>query len=61
MTINEFIYAFDEDSSYAEYDEQGNVYIYDSTYDLMMARLESESSVWQVEDDTFTMSPSLLR
>lgn len=61
MTIKEFIYAFDEDSLYAEYDEQGNVYIYDNTYDLMMARLESESSVWEVEDDTFTMSPSLLR
>lgn len=61
MTIKEFIYAFDEDSAYAEYDEQGNVYIYDSTYDLMMARLESKSSVWEVEDDTFTMSPPLLR
>lgn len=61
MTIKEFIEAFDEDSAYAEYDEQGNVYIYDSTYDLMMARLEKESSVWEVEDDTFTMSPSLLR
>lgn len=61
MTIKKFIYELDDDSVYAEYDEQGNVYIYDSTYDLMMARLESESSVWEVEDDSFTMSPSLLR
>ncbi len=61
MTISEFIYAFDEDSTYAEYDEQGNVYIYDNTYDTMMARLGIDSSVWEAEDDTFTMSPSLLR
>lgn len=61
MTISEFIYAFDEGSIYAEYDEQGNVYIYDNTYDTMMAQLGIDSSVWEVEDDTFTMSPSLLR
>ncbi len=61
MTISEFIYAFDEDSTYAEYDEQGNVYIYDNTYDTMMAHLGIDSSVWEAEDDTFTMSPSLLR
>ncbi len=61
MTISEFIYAFDEDSTYAEYDEQGNVYIYDNTYDTMMAQLGIDSSVWEAEDDTFTMSPSLLR
>lgn len=61
MTIDEFIHAFDDSSLHVEYDEQGNVYIYDNTYDLMVARLESESSVWQVEDDTFTMSPPLLR
>jgi hypothetical protein len=61
MTISEFIYAFDEDSIYAEYDEQGNVYIYDNTYDSVMARLGINSFVWEVEDDTFTMSPSLLR
>ena len=60
MTISEFIYAFDDGSTYAEYDEQGNVYIYDNTYD-MMAQLESNSSVWEVEDDSFVMSPSLLR
>lgn len=61
MTISEFIYAFDEGSTYAEYDEQGNVYIYDNTYDTMMAQLGSDSSVWEVEDDDFIMSPSLLR
>lgn len=61
MTISEFIYAFDEGSIYAEYDEQGNVYIYDNTYDSMMAQLGINSFVWEVEDDTFTMSPSLLR
>lgn len=61
MTISEFIYAFDEGSIYAEYDEQRNVYIYDNTYDTMMAQLGIDSSVWEVEDDTFTMSPSLLR
>lgn len=61
MTINEFIYRFDEGSTYAEYDEQGNVYIYDKTYDTMMARLGIDSSVWEVEDDGFVMSPSSLR
>lgn len=61
MTISEFIYAFDDGSTYAEYDEQGNVYIYDNTYDSVMAQLGINSSVWEVEDDTFTMSPSLLR
>ena len=61
MKINEFIYGFDEGSTYAEYDEQGNVYIYDNTYDTMMAQLGINSSVWEVEDDSFTMSPSLLR
>ena len=61
MTISEFIYAFDEGSTYAEYDEQGNVYIYDNTYDTMMAQLGIDSSVWEVEDDGFVMSPSLLR
>lgn len=45
MTISEFIYAFDEDSTYAEYDEQGNVYIYDNTYDTMMAQLGIDSSM----------------
>lgn len=62
MTIKEFIYAFDDGSTYAEYDERGNVYIYDNTYDSMMAQLGASSSVWEVEtDDTFAMSPSLLR
>lgn len=61
MTISEFIDGLDGGSTYAEYDERGNVYIYDNTYDLVMARLESNSSVWEVEDDTFTISPSLLR
>lgn len=61
MTISEFIYAFDDGSTYAEYDEQGNVYIYDNTYDLVMAQLGIDSSVWEVEDDSFVMSPSLLR
>lgn len=61
MKISEFIYGFDEDSTYAEYDEQGNVYIYDNTYDTMMARLGIDSFVWEVEDDGFVMSPSLLR
>lgn len=61
MKISEFICGFDDYPLYAEYDEQGNVYIHDDTYDLVMARLESNSSVWEVEDDTFTMSPSLLR
>lgn len=61
MKISEFIYGFDEDSTYAEYDEQGNVYIYDNTYDTIMARLGIDSSVWEVEDDNFVMSPSLLR
>lgn len=61
MTISEFIYGFDDGSTYAEYDEQGNVYIYDNTYDLVMAQLGSDSSMWEVEDDAFTMSPSLLR
>lgn len=63
MTISEFIYAFDEGSIYAEYDEQGNVYIYDNTYDTMMAQLGIDSSVWEVEveDYSFVMSPSLLR
>ena len=61
MTISEFISGFDDYPLYAEYDEQGNVYIYDDTYDSVMAQLESNSSVWEVEDDTFTMSPPLLR
>lgn len=61
MKINEFIYGFDEGSTYAEYDEQGNVYIYDNTYDTMMAQLVIDSSVWEVEDYGFVMSPSLLR
>ena len=61
MKINEFIYAFDDGSTYAEYDEQGNVYIYDYTCDSVMAQLGIDSSVWEVEDDSFTMSPSLLR
>jgi hypothetical protein len=61
MTISEFIYGFDEGSTYAEYDEQGNVYIYDNTYDSMMAQLGIDSSVWEVEDDSFVMSSSLLR
>lgn len=61
MTIEEFIDAFDENELYAEYDEQGNVYIYDNTYDMLMAHLEIDSSVWEAEDDTFIMSPSLLR
>ncbi len=61
MTISEFIYAFDDGSVYAEYDEQGNVYIYDNTYDSMMAQLGANSFVWEVEDDSFVMSPSLLR
>lgn len=61
MTISEFIYAFDDGSTYAEYDEQGNVYIYDNTYDSVMAQLEIDSSVWEAEDDSFVMSPSLLR
>lgn len=61
MTISEFIDAVNDGSTYAEYDEQGNVYIFDNTYDFMMAMLESESSVWEVEDDSFVMSPSLLR
>lgn len=61
MTISEFIYAFDDGSTYAEYDEQGNVYIYDNTYDSVVAQLGINSSVWEVEDDSFVMSPSLLR
>lgn len=61
MTISEFIYAFDDGSIYAEYDEQGNVYIYDNTYDSVMAQLGANSSVWEVEDDSFVISPSLLR
>ena len=61
MTISEFIYGFDDGSTYADYDEQGNVYIYDYTYDSVMAQLGSNSYVWEVEDDSFTMSPSLLR
>lgn len=61
MKISEFIYGLDEGSTYAEYDEQGNVYIYDNTYDTMMAQLGIDSSVWEVEDDSFAMSPSLLR
>lgn len=61
MTINEFIHGLDDGSTYAEYDERGNVYIYDNTYDALMAQLGASSSVWEVEDDAFTMSPSLLR
>lgn len=61
MNINEFIYGLDEGSTYAEYDEQGNVYIYDNTYDTVVAQLGIDSSVWEVEDDSFVMSPSLLR
>lgn len=62
MTIEEFIDAFDENELYAEYDEQGSVYIYDNTYGSMMARLRINSSVWTAEDETlFIMSPSLLR
>lgn len=61
MTISEFIYGLDDGSTYAEYDEQGNVYIYDNTYDSVMAQLGINSSVWEVEDDSFVMSPSLLR
>jgi hypothetical protein len=61
MTISEFIYAFDDGSVYAEYDEQGNVYIYDNTCDSMMAQLIINSSVWEVENNGFVMSPSLLR
>ena len=61
MTISEFIYGFDDGPTYPEYDEQGNVYIYDNTYDSVMAQLRSNSSMWEVEDDTFVMSPSLLR
>lgn len=61
MTTDEFISGFDDYPLYAEYDEQGNVYIYDDTYGSVMAQLESNSSVWEVEDDTFTMSPPLLR
>lgn len=60
MTISEFIYGFDDGSTYAEYDEQGNVYIYDNT-DTMMAQLAINSSMWEVEDYGFVMSPSLLR
>ena len=61
MTISEFIYGFDDGSTYAEYDEQGNVYIYDNTYDSVMVQLESNSNEWEVEDDAFTITPSLLR
>lgn len=61
MTISEFIYGFDDGSTYAEYDEQGNVYIYDNTYDSVMAQLGNNSSMWEVEYDNFTISPSLLR
>ena len=61
MKINEFINEFDDGSIYAEYDEQGNVYIYDNTYDTMMAQLGINSSMWEVEDYGFVMSPSLLR
>ncbi len=61
MKISEFIYGFNECSRNAQYDEQGNVYIYDNTYDSVMAQLGSNSSVWEVEDDSFVMSPSLLR
>lgn len=61
MTISEFIYGFDDGSTYAEYDEQGNVYIYDNTYDSVMAQLRNNSTFWEVEDDAFTISPSLLR
>ena len=61
MTISEFIYGFDDGSAYPEYDEQGNVYIYDNTYDTMMAQLVIDSSVWEVEDYGFVISPSLLR
>ena len=61
MTISEFIYGFDDGSAYPEYDEQGNVYIYDNTYDTMMAQLVIDSSVWEVEDYGFVMSSSLLR
>ena len=39
MTIKEFIDAFDDSSLHVEYDEQGNVYIYDNTYDFMIVRL----------------------
>lgn len=63
MTISEFIYGLDDGTTYAEYDEQGNVYIYDNTYDVLMAQLRIDSSVWEVEGDrdNFVMSPSLLR
>ncbi len=61
MKISEFIYGFNECSRNAQYDEQGNVYIYDNTYDTMMAQLGIDSSVWEIEDDSFVMSPSLLR
>ena len=61
MKVSEFIYRFDDELTYAEYDEQGNVYIYDKTYDTMMAQLGIDSSVWEVEDDGFVMSSSLLR
>lgn len=61
MTIKEFINALDDSLLYAEYDEQGNVYIYDNSYDDLLVQLGIDSSVWEVEDDTFTMSPSLLR
>lgn len=60
MTISEFIYGFDDGSTYAEYDEKGNVYIYDNN-DTMMAQLAINSSMWEVEDYGFVISPSLLR
>ena len=60
MTISEFIYGFDDGSTYPEYDEQGNVYIYDNN-DTMMAQLVINSSIWEVEYYGFIMSPSLLR
>lgn len=61
MTISEFIDAFDDSLLYAEYDEQGNVYIYDNSYDDLLVQLAIDSSAWEVEDDSFIMSPSLLR
>ncbi len=61
MKINEFINEFNECSKNAEYDEQGNVYIYDNNYDTTLARLGIDSSVWEVEDGSFVMPPSLLR
>ena len=61
MTISEFINALDDSLLYAEYDEQGNVYIYDNSYDDLLVQLAIDKSVWKVEDDSFIMSPSLLR